>query len=108
MAEGGRSDGRSLLSLVCLHCLPLSSPLGCLWPGFSVQDIIPPSEAASIVPNEPLVVDIVVVSTCPEGQEVVQTPGKFVPAVSIDGLKQAEDDPHVHGQDVEISCDGTI
>jgi hypothetical protein len=39
---------------------------------------------------------------------MVQTPGKVVPAVRIDSLEHTDCDPRVHGQDVEILCNGAI
>jgi hypothetical protein len=53
------------------------------------------------------VVNVVVLGAGPEGKEVVQAPGKFVTAVRIDGLKHAESNPAVHGEDVKILGDGT-
>jgi len=52
------------------------------------------------------VVNVVVLSASPEGQEVVERPGELVARVCVDGLEEAKDDPDVHGQDVEISGDG--
>lgn len=51
-------------------------------------------------------VNIVVLGAGPEGEEVVQTPGELVTAVGIDGLEQAEHDPDVHGEDVQVTGDG--
>lgn len=51
-------------------------------------------------------VNIVVLSASPERKEVVQAPGELIATVRIDGLEQTEDDPAVHGQDVEILGDG--
>jgi hypothetical protein len=50
-------------------------------------------------------VNIVVLSAGPERKDVVQTPGEFVAAVRIDGLEQTENDPEVHGQNVQILGD---
>jgi hypothetical protein len=50
--------------------------------------------------------NVVVLSASPEGQEVVQAPGELVTAVRIDSLEHTEDDPNVHGQDVEVFGDG--
>lgn len=49
-----------------------------------------------------------VIGTGPEGQEVVEAPGELVAAVGVDGLEKASDNPHVHGQDVEILGNGTV
>ncbi len=43
----------------------------------------------------------------PKGQEMMQTPRKLVPAMRIDGLEQAQDNPRVHGEDVQVARDGT-
>ena len=50
---------------------------------------------------------VVVLGTGPERQEVVQRPGEFVAAVCVDGLEQAEHNPEVHGQEVQVAGDGT-
>ncbi len=41
--------------------------------------------------------------TSPERHEVVQGPWEVVTAMGIDSLEETEADPHVHGQDVEVS-----
>lgn len=43
------------------------------------------------------------VSASPEWKEMVKTPREFVATVCIDGLKQAQHDPNVHSEDVQIS-----
>ena len=48
-------------------------------------------------------VKVVVISTGPEGEYVLEGPRKIVSAVSIDGLEETENDPDVHGKDVEVS-----
>ena len=47
-----------------------------------------------------------VLGASPEGKEVMQAPGELVATVRIDSLEQTDDDPGVHGQDVEILGDG--
>ena len=69
--------------------LVFSSTLQRIWGVFSIKDIIPPPEAAGIIANELLMVEIVVIGTSPEGKEMVKTPWKFVTTVSINGLEQA-------------------
>lgn len=98
----------SLCGLLGLGQLPLAPPLGGLGAGFGVEDVVPPAEAAGVVADEALVVDVVVLGAGPEGQHVVQTPGELVAAVRVDGLEQAEDDPCVHGQDVQVLGDGAV
>lgn len=46
-----------------------------------------------------------VVSTSPDGQEVVEGPGELVAGVGVDGLEDTQDDPDVHGQNVQILGD---
>lgn len=105
-----QAQGKSihLLGLLCLGEPALAPPLSSLWAGLGVKNVVPPAEAAGIVANETLVVSVVVVGTSPEWQEVVKTPGKLVATVGIDGLEQTSDDPHVHGQDVEVLGDGAV
>lgn len=50
-------------------------------------------------------VNVVVLSTGPERNEVVKTPWEVITAVSIDGLEETGCDPKVHGQDVEVARD---
>ena len=73
----------------------------------SVQNVVPPPEAAGDVTNELLVVEIMVIRTGPERQEVVETPGELVATVRVDGLEQAQDNPNVHGENVQITSDST-
>lgn len=43
-----------------------------------------------------------VVSSSPEGKEVVKRPRKLISGVSVDSLEKAEDDPEIAGKDVEV------
>lgn len=43
------------------------------------------------------------VGTRPEGQEVPQAPGEVVAAVRVNGLAQAQDDPEVHGDEMQVA-----
>jgi hypothetical protein len=97
---------RHLLGLSELCELLLSSSLGSLSTSLSVQNIVPPAERARVVANELFVVNIVVFSASPEGKEMVKRPGELVARMCVNGLEEAEDDPDVHGQDVEILGDG--
>lgn len=72
-----------------------------------VQKVVPPAEAARIVSNKLLMVDIVMLGTGPEWEEMVKTPWEFIAAVCVDGLEQAENNPEIHGQNVQVSGDGT-
>lgn len=49
-----------------------------------------------------------VIRTCPEGQEMVQAPRELIAGVCVDGLEQTEDDPNVHGQDVEVARERAV
>lgn len=82
--------------------LLLSAALAGLLSSLGVQDLVPPPEAGSVVANELLVVEIVVVGTGPEGEEVPQAPREVVTAVGIDGLDETEENPRVHGEEVEV------
>lgn len=47
------------------------------------------------------------IGTGPEGKEMVKTPREFITTVSINGLEQAQDDPDVHGKNVQVACHRT-
>ena len=51
-------------------------------------------------------VHVVVLRAGPEGQEMVQAPRELVAGVRVYGLEQAQDDPEVHGQDVQVLSEG--
>jgi hypothetical protein len=70
-------------------------------------DQIPPPEAARVIPNEFLMVHIVVVCAGPEREEMVQRPRELVSGVRINSLKQPQHNPRIHGQDMQIVRDGT-
>jgi hypothetical protein len=95
-----------LLSLAGIGELLLAPPLARLSASLGIEHRVPPPEAAGVVSNELLVVDIVVLGAGPEGQEVVQAPWELVAAVRIDGLGETDGDPDVHCQDVEVLGDG--
>lgn len=50
--------------------------------------------------------NIMMISACPERQEMVQRPRELVSRVRIDSLEEPQHDPYVHGQDVQILGDG--
>lgn len=91
----------------CPSCLVLPPSLDSIRRIFGVKQIVPPPEAAGIVANEFFMVEVMVVSTSPEREEMVKTPGKLVTAVRINGLEQAQHNPNVHGEDVQVSGHGT-
>lgn len=99
-------DIARLRSLLRLECLALASPLGSLRAALGVEEPVPPGERARVVADELLVVDVVVVSTGPEREEVVERPGELVAGVRVDGLEDTKNDPDVHGQDVKVLGDG--
>jgi len=94
-----------LLSLPALGKLLLTTTLSSLWTALGVENVVPPSERTRVVANELLVVSVVVVSAGPEWKEVVQAPREFVTGVSVDGLGKSEDNPDVHGENVEVLSD---
>jgi len=85
---------------------PLPSLLRRLRPRFRIQQRIPPPETTRVIANEPFMMHIMMVGTCPKRQEMVQTPRELIPAVRIDGLEKSAHDPDVHGQDMQIAGDG--
>jgi len=69
----------------------------------SPHDVVAPTEGSGEIVHESHVMEIVVISTGPEGKDVLERPREIVSAVSIDGLEETEDDPDVHGEDVEVA-----
>lgn len=51
--------------------------------------------------------NIVVLGTSPEREEVMQTPREFVSGVCVDGLKQTHGDPNVNSEDVKVAEEST-
>jgi hypothetical protein len=93
------------LRLPRLRHLSLPSPLRSLHATLSVQHKVPPPERARIVANKLLMMRIVVLRASPERQEMVQRPREFVAGMRINGLEKSEQDPDVHGQDVQVLGD---
>lgn len=83
----------------------LTAPLVGLLAGLSVQEVVPPTEAGGVVANELLVVHIVVLRASPEGKEVAQAPREVIARVRVDSLEQTEDNPHVHGEQMQVTSD---
>lgn len=50
--------------------------------------------------RESHMMEIVVLSSTPEREDVVQAPGEVIPRVGVDGLVQPQEDPDIHGDDV--------
>ena len=67
------------------------------------HDVVAPTEGSRKIIHESHVVEIVVISTGPEGKDMLERPGEIVSAVSIDGLEETKDDPDVHSEDVEVA-----
>ena len=67
------------------------------------HDVVAPTEGGREVVHKSHVVEIVVISTGPEGKDVLERPREIVSAVSINSLEETEDDPDVHGEDVEVA-----
>jgi len=44
-----------------------------------------------------------VISTCPEWEDVLERPREIVSAMGINSLEETKDDPNVHGEDVEVA-----
>lgn len=83
--------------------LLLAAALVSVGTGLGIQTVVPPGEAGGVVADELLVVKIVVMSTSPDGEDVAQTPGEVIAAVRVDGLEKTENDPGVHGEEVELA-----
>lgn len=96
-----------LLGLGGGHLL-LATLRGSLRTGLGIKNVVPPAEARRIVSDEALVVNVVVFGACPERQEMMQAPRELIAGMSINGLEQPADDPEVHGQDVQVVCDGAV
>lgn len=92
-----------LLGLGSFQLLPLTSLLRSIWARPGIHNIIPPSETTSIIPNETLMMNIMIVGTSPEWEEIMQAPRELVAAMRIDGLKNTEHNPNVHGEDMQVS-----
>ena len=72
---------------------------------FRAHDRIPPPETTAVVAQKLLVMYIMMISTCPEGQHMMQRPWELVPRVRINSLEQPQNDPDVHCQNMQIFCD---
>lgn len=97
-----------LLGLLGLHSLelPIAAALGSFGTGLGVHDVVPPAEAGGVVADEALVVGVVVVCPSPEREEMTQTPGEIITAVSVDSLEKSADNPQIHGNQVQIASQG--
>lgn len=47
-----------------------------------------------------------VLSTAPEGKEVAQAEGEVIAGMGVDGLEETEDNPDIHGGEMEVLGDG--
>lgn len=92
----------SLPGLDSCQSLLTAPPVGLL-ASLSVQAVVPPAEAGGVVANELLVMHVVVLRTRPEGKEVAQAPREVIARVRVDSLEQTENDPHIHGEQVQVT-----
>lgn len=51
-------------------------------------------------------VNVVVVCTGPEREEMMKTPWELITAVGINSLEQTQDNPDVHCQNVQFAGEG--
>jgi len=102
LPSGARQGLLCLLGLNLCQ-LPFPTLLAGIETSLGVQAVVPPPEAGCVVPNELLVVKIVVVSASPERDEAAQAPRKVIAAVRVDGLEESQDDPSKHGHQVEVT-----
>ncbi len=100
-----RRSSLYFLSLLGQSAFP--ALVGRFGPRLRVQHDIPPPKTTRVVANESFVMKIMMVRPRPEGNEVMQTPGKLVAAVGVNSLEQSQNDPQVHGQDMQIACKST-
>lgn len=89
-----------------LRKLLLAALLVSLRESLGVKELVPPAEAGGIVANELLMVKVMVVGASPEGEELAQAPREVVAAVRVDGLEEAQNDPQIHGQQMEVAKKG--
>lgn len=65
------------------------------------KEIIPPTEAGSIVTDESLVMVVMVVSASPEGNPIAERPREIVAGMSIDRLEKSQHNPQQHGDQMK-------
>ncbi|KAI3476992.1 hypothetical protein L1887_61422 [Cichorium endivia] len=70
------------------------------------HEAVPPAERGGVAADERLVVVVVVVGARPEGDPVVHRDGEVVARVRVDRLEEAQHDPDVHGEDVQVLGEG--
>ena len=58
--------------------------------------------------GERLVVEIMVICTSPEWDELSKRPGKVIPRVGVDSLEQTQGDPNIYGENVEVLTEKTV
>ena len=72
------------------------------------EHVVPPTETCRVATQDRCVVEIVVVGSSPEGENVTERPGEVVARVRVDCLEQPEADPDVDGEDVEVRSSETV
>lgn len=105
LASNNADTGLLLLLSLESPELLLAAALVCLGTSLGVQAVIPPAEAGRVVTDELLMMQVVMVGAGPDGQEVAQAPGEVIAAVGVDGLEETQDDPDVHGQEVQLTSE---
>lgn len=76
--------------------------------GISTKEIIPPTEAGSIVTNKGHVMVIMMISTSPEGDKVASRPREIIARMTIDGLEETASDPEEHGEHMKLPITSTM
>lgn len=68
----------------------------------SAKVVVPPPETGREARSESGMVEVVVVSTSPEGDKVSKRPREVVARMSVDCLPKTKSDPNVDGEDVKV------
>ena len=66
------------------------------------KHVVPPAETCRVAAQDRGVVEIVVIGSCPEWEDMTEGPWEIVARVRIDCLEEPETDPDVDGEDVEV------
>jgi len=114
LSLGPKTFSLGLTGQPLLQSLQFLMALGPLFRGFDAPDVVvvfvisthnvvAPAEGSREIVHKGHVVEIVVIGTGPEREDVLERPREIVSAVSVDGLEETEGDPDVHGEDVEVA-----
>lgn len=98
------SDSTRLLGLVdrTLFHLLFSCGLG-LRAGLGVETVVPPPEGRGVIADKIVVMEVVVLGSGPEGQDLVQRPREVVARVRVDSLEQSASDPNAEREEMQLS-----